>query len=80
MAKYEFIKLQEDRYLIKNSNNIVVDKKRMLQLQETDLVLEDISSCECQKENTKKRKKIKEEIKKIEAVESNETEPIKETK
>ena len=33
----EFIKLREDRYMIKNSNNIVVSEKEKLELEKKNL-------------------------------------------
>lgn len=58
----EFIKLSHDRYLIKDSNGRVVDKKEKLQLEKKELILEDIESCNCQAETTKKISKINEEL------------------
>lgn len=61
----EFIKKGKN-YLIKNSNGKVVDEKTMLELQNKELVLKDITGCECQKETTKKISKNKKRIKEIE--------------
>lgn len=53
-------------YLIKNSNGKVVDEKTKLELENKELVLKDITSCECQKETTKKISKNKKRIKELE--------------
>ena len=71
----EFIKIKEDRYLIKDSNNYVVSKKEMLELQKKELVLKDISSNECQKDTTEKIIEIEKEIR----VEDNGNNVIKKT-
>lgn len=60
----EFIKMG-DKYLIKNSNGIVVDEKEKLRLENDELVLKDVSSNNCQKETTKKISKNKKRIKEI---------------
>jgi hypothetical protein len=60
----EFIKLGK-RYLIKNSNGRIVDEKTKLELENKELVLKDITGCECQKETTKKISKNKKRIKEI---------------
>lgn len=61
----EFIKLGKN-YLIKNSNGRIVDEKTKLELENKELVLKDITGCECQKETTKKIAKNKKRIKEIE--------------
>jgi hypothetical protein len=63
----EFIKLGKN-YLIKNSNGKVVDEKTKLELENKELVLKDITGCECQKEATKKIAKNKKRIKEITAL------------
>ena len=68
----EFIKYG-NKYLVKNSPNIVVSEEEKLKLERKELVLKDIESPDCQKETTKKIKKINKKIKEVE----NET--IKET-
>lgn len=65
MSKIEFISLGKDKYLIKNSNNIIVNKKEKLQLEKDASILLDIESNDCQAENTKKRSKIEKELKEI---------------
>jgi hypothetical protein len=64
----EFIKLG-DKYLIKDSNGKVINEKEKLELEKQGIVLEDITSNNCQEENTKKIKKIKKQVKKIEEAE-----------
>jgi len=61
----EFIKLGK-KYLIKNSNGRIVDEKTKLELENKELVLKDITGCECQKETTKKIAKNKKRIKELE--------------
>lgn len=61
----EFIKLGK-KYLIKNSNGRIVDEKTKLELENKELVLKDITGCECQKETTKKISKNKKRIAEIE--------------
>lgn len=70
----EFIKMG-DKYLIKNSNGIIVDEKEKLKLENNELVLKDVSSNNCQKETTKKISSNKRKIKDIENIE--ETKSIK---
>lgn len=64
----EFIKLG-DKYLIKDSNGKVINEKEKLELEKQGIILEDITSNNCQEENTKKIKKIKKQVKKIEEAE-----------
>ena len=63
MSKYEFIKMG-NRYIVKNSNGLIVDEKTMLKMKNEELVLEDIKSNGCQgkitKEISKNKKRIKE--------------------
>ena len=61
----EFIKLGK-KYLIKNSNGRVVDEKTKLELENKELILKDITGCNCQQETTKKISKNKKRIKEIE--------------
>ena len=62
----EFIKLGK-KYLIKNSNGRIVDEKTKLELENKELVLKDITGCNCQQETTKKIAKNKKRIKEITA-------------
>ena len=78
----EFIKLNNGNYMIKDSNNRIVNEKEKLQLENDELVLEDIKCNKCAKDITKKVSKNKKRIKEIEEVEVNEnieeTESVKE--
>lgn len=64
----EFIKMG-DKYLIKNSNGIVVDEKEKLKLENNEMVIKDVESNLCQKETTKKISSNKKRIKEIEDIE-----------
>lgn len=61
----EFIKVGKN-YMIKNSNGKIVSEKEMLELENKELVIKDITGCNCQKETTKKISKNKKRIKEIE--------------
>ena len=63
----EFIKYG-NKYLVKDSPNIVVSEEEKLKLERKELVLKDIESPECQKETTKKIQRINKKIKEIENV------------
>ena len=63
----EFIKYG-DKYIIKDSPNIVVSEEEKLKLEKHELILQDIEGCSCQEETTKKIKKINKKIKEIENV------------
>lgn len=63
----EFIKMG-DKYLLKDSNGIVVDEEEKLKLENNEMVLKDFSSNKCQEETTKKISKNKKEIEKIENI------------
>lgn len=69
----EFIKMG-DKYLIKNSNGIIVDEKEKKQLEANELIIEDIKA-DCAKHITPKLTKKKKEIEELEDIE--ETKPIK---
>lgn len=68
----EFIKMG-DKYLIKNSNGVVVDEAEKLKLENNEMVIKDVESNLCQKETTKKISKNKKRIKELN------DKPIKET-
>lgn len=72
----EFIKVG-DKFMINNSNGIIVDEAEKIRLENKDLVIKDVESNQCQKETTKKISKNK---KRLEEINENieETEPIKE--
>jgi hypothetical protein len=61
----EFIKIGK-RYLIKDTPNIVVSEEEKLKLEKRELVLKDIESPDCQKETTKKIRRINKKIKEVE--------------
>lgn len=69
----EFIKMNNGKYMIKNSNGRVVDEKEKLQLENKELIIKDIKSNKCQEKATKKIANNKKRIKEID-------EDIKETK
>ena len=58
----EFIKLREDRYLIKDSNGLVVSTKEKLRLEKKELIIKDIESNECQGKTTQKIEEIDREL------------------
>lgn len=68
--KMEFINIGRGKYLVRNSNGMIVNEKERLELEKRGLAIEDIKSDTCQKETTKKIKKIN---KKLEEVEANDT-------
>lgn len=68
----EFIKLRNDRYLLKGSNSVIVSEEEKLKLERKELIIEDIEGCNCQKETTLKLREINKKI--------NENKTIKKTK
>lgn len=72
----EFVKMG-NRYLVKNSNGRIVSEKEKLQLENNELIIKDITGCNCQKETTKKLTKNKKRLKEIE-IEEKQTAPEKE--
>lgn len=58
----EFIKLREDRYMIKGSNNVVVSEEEKLKLEKKELIIEDIESSGCQGTTTIKIREINEKL------------------
>ena len=66
----EFINIGRGKYLVRNSNGMIVNEKERLELEKRGLAIKDIKSDTCQKETTKKIKKIN---KKLEEVEANDT-------
>ena len=67
----EFIKVGKN-YMMKNSNGRIVSEKEKLELENKELVIKDITGCECQKETTKKISKNKKRIKEIETAQTEE--------
>ena len=61
----EFVKIGK-RYRVKNSNGRIVTEKEKLELENKELILKDITGCNCQQETTKKISKNKKRIKEIE--------------
>lgn len=59
----EFIKIREDRYMIKGSNNIIVSEEEKLKLEKKELIIEDIESNECQGKTTQRIKEIDRKLK-----------------
>ena len=60
--KMEFIKLREDRYLIKDSNGLIVSNEEKLKLEKKELIIKDIESNECQGKTTQRIGKIDREL------------------
>ena len=67
----EFIKVGKN-YMMKNSNGRIVSEKEKLELENKELIIKDITGCECQKETTKKISKNKKRIKEIETAQTEE--------
>lgn len=66
----EFIDIGRGKFLVRNSNGMIVNEKEKLELEKKGLVIKDIKSDTCQKETTKKIRKIN---KKLEEVETDDT-------
>lgn len=62
---YQFVKIGKN-YLVKNSNGRIVSEKEKIQMENKELILKDITGCNCQKETTKKLTKNKKRLKEIE--------------
>lgn len=58
----EFIKLREDRYLIKDSNGLIVSNEERLKLEKKELIIKDIESNECQGKTTQRIEEIDREL------------------
>ena len=58
----EFIKLREDRYLIKDSNGLIVSNEEKLKLEKKELIIKDIDSNECQGKTTQRIEEIDREL------------------
>ena len=59
----EFIKISNDRYMIKGSNSIIVSEEEKLKLEKRELIIKDIKSNECQGSTTQKIQEIDRKIK-----------------
>lgn len=58
----EFIKLRKDRYLIKDSNGLIVSNEEKLKLEKKELIIKDIESNECQGKTTQRIEEIDREL------------------
>ena len=58
----EFIRLREDRYLIKDSNGLIVSNEEKLKLEKKELIIKDIESNECQGKTTQRIEEIDREV------------------
>ena len=58
----EFIKLRENRYLIKDSNGLIVSTEEKLKLEKKELIIKDIESNECQGKTTQRIEEIDREL------------------
>lgn len=70
----EFIEIGKDKYLIKNSNGMIVSKKEKLKLEKEELIIEDVKA-ECGKKAQAKIKKVDKKLNEVE----NELNSIEET-
>lgn len=66
----EFIKIGK-KYMIKNSNGIIITEKEKLELENNELVIKDFKSKDCQAKTTQKIVKNKKRIKELETATSN---------
>ena len=58
----EFIKISNDRYMIKGSNSIIVSEEEKLKLEKRELIIKDIQSNECQGKITQRIEEIDREL------------------
>lgn len=58
----EFMKLRDDRYLIKDSNGLIVSNEEKLKLEKKELIIKDIESNECQGKTTQRIEEIDREL------------------
>lgn len=75
----EFISIGNNHYMIKGSNNLVVDEEEKLKLEKKELVIKDITSNECQGKTTQKIVEIDKKLKR-ENDKKLKTNTVKETK
>lgn len=71
--KMEFIDIGRGKFLVRNSNGLIVDEKERLEMEKKGLIIKDIESDTCQKETTKKVSKINKRLKEIKEVDTNDT-------
>ena len=64
--KMEFIDIGRGKFLVRNSNGMIVNEKERLEMEKEGLIIKDIKSDTCQKETTKKVSKINKRLKEIE--------------
>lgn len=62
----EFIDMGKGKFLVRNSNGLIVDEKERLKMEKEGLIIKDITSDTCQKETTKKISKINKKLKEVE--------------
>ena len=65
----EFIKCGKN-YMIKGSNGRIVSEKEKLELENDELIIKDITGCNCQGKTTKKIAKNRKRIKEIETAQT----------
>lgn len=63
----EFIDMGKGKFLVRNSNGLIVDEKERLEMEKKGLIIKDIKSDTCQKETTKKIRSINKKLKEVEA-------------
>lgn len=71
--KLEFIDIGRGKFLVRNSNGMIVNEKERLEMEKEGLIIKDIKSDTCQKETTKKVSKINKRLKEIKEAETNDT-------
>ena len=54
--------MREDRYLIKDSNGLIVSNEEKLKLEKKELIIKDIESNECQGKTTQRIEEIDREL------------------
>ncbi len=64
--KMEFIDIGRGKFLVRNSNGLIVNEKERLEMEKEGLIIKDVASDTCQKETTKKVSKINKRLKEIE--------------
>lgn len=62
----EFIDIGRGKFLVRNSNGLIVDEKERLEMEKKGLIIKDIKSDTCVGETTKKISKINKKLKEVE--------------
>ena len=62
----EFIDIGRGKFLVRNSNGLIVNEKERLEMEKKGLIIKDVESDTCQKETTKKVSKINKRLTEIE--------------